>query len=79
MKYLLKLSVIIILWPCILWLVGCSLISFVSWNNYFIVHISDWDGVVRLFYICVSLICVAVLKPESTIDSAKSELANKGE
>ena len=71
MKLLLKLSAIIILCPVFVWLMGCSFISFVSWNNYFIVHISEWDGVVRFFYILASLICVAVLKPKPAIDSAK--------
>ena len=79
MKLLLSALITLLVWPCILWIVGCSLISFVSWNNYFIVNVSEWDGVVRLFYILASLICVGALIIKTTTAHYETKWANEGE
>jgi hypothetical protein len=46
--------------PFLLWLIGCSLISFVSWHNYFIYTIDQWDSVARFFFIILSLVGIGI-------------------
>jgi hypothetical protein len=69
MNYLLQTLIILILWPSFLWLIGCSFISFVGWNNYFIVGIYEWDNLARFIFIVTSAIgagvCIFELRTNS--------------
>jgi hypothetical protein len=69
MNYLLQTLIILILWPSFLWLMGCSFISFVGWNNYFIVGIYEWDNLARFIFIVTSAIgagvCIVGLRTNS--------------
>jgi hypothetical protein len=69
MNYLLQTLIILILWPSFLWLIGCSFISFVGWNNYFIVGIYEWDNLARFIFIVTSAIgagvCIVGLRTNS--------------
>jgi hypothetical protein len=57
---------IVLFIPFFIWLTGCSLISFVSWHNYFVYKLEHWDSTFRFFFMIFSLAGIVIyiaLKP----------------
>jgi hypothetical protein len=34
-------------WPVAMWLIATSVVSFVGWNNYFVIGLGEWNNLSR--------------------------------
>ena len=77
---LLSTILFIFWWPAALWLIPCSLISFIEWHNYFIYPISDWYVEARVsfmaFYLCGILVYVYFLNVVLDAENNINEINN---
>ena len=47
-----------IAWPLFMWLFAASVISFLAWDNYFVIGLGDWGTVTRAAF---GMIWIAVV------------------
>ena len=60
--------------PAVVWLVSCSVVSFIDWHNYFIYTVDQWHPFARGLFMVFSLIGITGYTMVESSDAGPNHL-----